>query len=138
MEESAGMSAENVEAVQRLFAYWERGEWAASADLFHDGFEAVFSVTAFPDPGTYRGADRTLAAWQSWLEAWEEFGLELEEVIDVGPRVIALNRLRGRGKASGIPIDSEVGCIFDCADGRVLRMEFCDRRRALEAAAGAE
>jgi ketosteroid isomerase-like protein len=137
MGESVGMSAENVEAVRRLFAYWERGDWAASADLFEDGFEAVFSVTAFPDPGSYRGADSTLAAWRSWLEVWDEFGLELEEVIDAGSRVVALNRLRGRGKASGIAIDSEVGCIFDCAGGKVVRMEFCDRRRALAAAKGA-
>jgi ketosteroid isomerase-like protein len=128
------MSGENVEAVRQLFSYWERGEWQASADLFHPDFEAVFSATAFPDPGTYRGVEDTLDAWRSWLEAWDTFSLELEEVIDVDGRVVALNRLRGRGKASGIPADKEVGAIFDCADGRIARMEFCDRRHALEAA----
>jgi ketosteroid isomerase-like protein len=129
------MSEENVGTVRQLFAFWERGEWQASAELFDPDFEAVFSATAFPDPGTYRGARATLDAWRRWLEAWEEFSLELEQTIGAGERVVALNRLRGRGKASGIAVDSEVGCIFDCTDGRITRMVFCDRHEALEATA---
>jgi ketosteroid isomerase-like protein len=126
--------SENVEAVRRLFDYWERGDWRASADLFDPEFEAVFSATAFPDPGTYRGAQSTLDAWRRWLEAWDEFSLELEDTIEAGDGVVALNRLQGRGKASGIPVDSEVGCIFAFNEGRIVRMVFCDRQQALDAA----
>jgi ketosteroid isomerase-like protein len=103
------MSQENVEAVHQLFAYWERGEWQASAELFDPDFEAVFSATAFPDPGSYRGARRTLDAWRRWLEAWEEFSLELEEAIGVGERVVALNRLRGRGRRAVSPLTARLG-----------------------------
>ena len=131
------MSRENVDTVRRLFAYWEQGEWQASAELFDPDFEAVFSSGAFPDPGTYRGARRTLDAWRAWLEAWEEFSLELEDAIPVGERVVVLNHLRGRGQASGIAVDAEVGCIFDLEGGRIVRMVFCDRRQALDAAQAA-
>jgi ketosteroid isomerase-like protein len=123
-----------VEMVRRLFGYWERGEWPASAELFDPDFEAVFSGTAFPDPGSYRGGRSTLAAWQRWLDAWDEFSMELEETVPAGERVVALNRLRGRGRASGVAVDAEVGCIFECGDGRITRMVFCDRPAALEAA----
>jgi ketosteroid isomerase-like protein len=128
------MSREHVETVRRLFGYWERGEWPASAELFDPDFEAVFSATAFPDPGTYRGARATLDAWTRWLDAWEEFNLELEDAIATDDGVVVLNRLRGRGKASGAAVDAEVGCIFDFNDGKIVRMVFCDRQRALEAA----
>ena len=128
------MSRENVDTVRGLFDYWEQGDWQASAELFDPEFVAVFSSGAFPDPGTYRGARRTLDAWRSWLEAWEEFSLELEDAIPVGERVVVLNRLRGRGKASGVAVDAEVGCIFDLDGGRIVRMVFCDRRQALQAA----
>jgi len=129
------MSRQNVNTVRRLFEYWERGEWRASAELFHPEFEAIFSAGAFPDPGTYHGARSTLDAWRRWLDAWEEFSLELEDAIPAGDeKVVVLNRLRGRGKASGIAIDSEVGCIFELDGGRIVRMTFCDRRQALEAA----
>jgi ketosteroid isomerase-like protein len=128
------MSNANVETVRRLFEYWERGEWEASAELFEPEFESEFSAGAFPDPGVYRGARSTLDAWRGWLEAWEEFSLELEDMIPVGETmVVVLNRLRGRGKASGIPVDSEVGCIFDLDGGRVVHMTFCDREQALAA-----
>jgi ketosteroid isomerase-like protein len=128
------MSRENVVAVRQLFDYWEKGEWQASAELFDPDFEAVFSATAFPDPGSYRGARSTLDAWRRWLEAWDEFSLELEDTIATGDRVVALNRLRGRGKASGVAVDSEVGCTFDFNQGKIVRMVFCDRKEALEAA----
>jgi ketosteroid isomerase-like protein len=128
------MSREKLEVVRRLFSYWEAGEWAASAELFDPDFEAVFSATAFPDPGTYRGARSTLDAWTRWLEAWDEFKLELEDAIAIGDGVVVLNRLRARGKASGAAVSDEVGCIFYFNDGRIVRMVFCDRQRALEAA----
>src|SRR5436190_18213471 len=128
------MPPDDVEAVLRLFAHWERGDWAASAELFHPQFEAVFSARAFPDPGTYRGARRTLDAWRNWLEAWDEFGLQLERTIDAEGIVVALLTLRGRGKSSGIAIESEVGSIFDFDDGKISRMVFCDRHEAMAAA----
>ena len=53
--------SENVELVRRVYADWERGQWAASADLFDPGLEVVFSASAFPDAGTYRGGARE--AW---------------------------------------------------------------------------
>jgi ketosteroid isomerase-like protein len=129
------MSQENVEAVRQVNASWERAEWAASAELFDPEMEVVFSTTAFPDPGTYRGGRTALDAWGRWLEAWEDFSIELEDVIEAGESiVVTLNRLRGRGKGSGVTVDAEVGCIFHCDRGRVMKMVFSDRREALKAA----
>jgi ketosteroid isomerase-like protein len=128
------MARDEVEMVRILFGYWERGEWPASPELFAPDFEAVFSGTSFPDPGSYRGGRSTMAAWQRWLDAWEEFSMELEETVPAEGRVVALNRLQGRGKASGAAVDAEVGCIFEFEDGRITRMVFCDRHAALEAA----
>ena len=125
---------ENVEVVRRVYADWERGQWAASADLFDPGLEVVFSASAFPDAGTYRGGRETLDAWGRWLDAWEEFSLELEDVIEAGEEIVALQRLRGRGKESGVTVDSDVGVIFTCDHGVIRRMVFCDRQEALEAA----
>jgi ketosteroid isomerase-like protein len=133
-EYSVAMSGENVEAVRQVNAFWARGEWAATAELFDPDVEVVFSATAFPDPGIYRGGRMALDAWAGWLEAWEDFSFELEDVIEAGESIVTLNRLRGRGKASGVTVDADVGCIFHCDRGRVVRMVFCDRREALKAA----
>jgi ketosteroid isomerase-like protein len=128
------MSQENVDAVRQACAAWERGEWAASAELFDPDLEVVYSTSAFPDAGTYRGGRVALDAWRHWLEAWEEFSMEFVDVIEAGEEIVALNRLRGRGKESGATVDAEVGVIFDCDHGIIRRMVFCDRQEALEAA----
>jgi ketosteroid isomerase-like protein len=128
------MSQENVDAVRQACAAWERGEWAASAELFDPNLEVVYSTSAFPDAGTYRGGRVALDAWRRWLEAWEEFSMEFVDVIEAGEKIIALSRLRGRGQESGATVNADVGVIFDCDRGIIRRMVFCDRHEALEAA----
>jgi ketosteroid isomerase-like protein len=128
------MSQENVGAVRRVCAQWERGEWGASAEIFDRDVEVVYSTTAFPDARTYHGGRGALYAWRQWLEAWEEFSIEFVDVIEAGQRVVTLNHLRGRGRGSGATVDAEVGVIFDCDRGVIKRMVFCDRHEALEAA----
>jgi ketosteroid isomerase-like protein len=128
------MPADNLEVVRQTCAAWERGDWAASAEFFAPGIEVVYSSSAFPDAGTYRGGSRALDAWGRWLEAWEEFSMEFVDVIDAGENIVALNRIRGRGKESGASVGADVGVIFNCNDGIIRRMVFCDRHKALEAA----
>ena len=128
------MPEEDVKVVRQTCAAWERGEWAASAEFFAHGLEVVYSSSAFPDAGTYRGGSVALNAWSRWLEAWEEFSMEFVDVIDADENIVALIRLRGRGTGSGATVEAEVGVIFDCDDGIIGRMVFCDRQEALEAA----
>jgi ketosteroid isomerase-like protein len=137
------MAQENIDAVRHVCAHWERGEWDWGAGLFDPELEVVFSTTSFPDAGTYRGGRGALDAWRRWLEAWGEFSTEFDEVIqggeiEGGEQIVALNRLRGRGKESGVAVDREVGIIFDCDGGVIRRMVFCDRQAALEAAGRTE
>jgi ketosteroid isomerase-like protein len=134
----AAVSQVNLDAVRDVLADWERGDWASSAELFDPDLEVVFSTTSFPDAGTYHGGRAVLDAWGRWLEAWDEFSMEFDDVIARGERIVALNRLHGRGKESGVPVDAEVGVVFECAGGVVKRMVFCDRREALEAADAAD
>jgi ketosteroid isomerase-like protein len=133
------MAQENLDAVRQVCAYWEAGEWAAGEGLFDPELEVIFSTTSFPDAGTYRGGRGALDAWRRWLEAWGEFSTEFEDPIPAGKvegreRIVGLNRLRGRGKESGVAVDREVGVIFECDGGVIRRMVFCDRQAALEAA----
>jgi ketosteroid isomerase-like protein len=128
------MAKEDVEAVRRVCAHWERGDWAGPDELFDPNVEAVFSTTSFPDPGTYRGGRAVLDAWRRWLEAWDDFNMVFEDVVDNGERIVAFNRLRGHGKESGVPVERAVGVVFDVDGGVIKRMVFCDRQEALEVA----
>ena len=82
------------------------------------------------------GNDAVLANYERWNEAWEE-GAEttLEEVIGHGDRVFVKVRFQGRGRASGVEVDTRLYEVYTLRDGKVLRIdEYEDRAEALEAA----
>jgi hypothetical protein len=49
--------------------------------------KVVYSTSAFPDAGTYRGGRVALDAWNRWLDAWEEFSMEFVDLIDAGEEI---------------------------------------------------
>jgi ketosteroid isomerase-like protein len=57
------MSEENVAVVREVCAAWERGDWAASVGRYDPDLKVVYSTSAFPDAGTYRGGRVALDAW---------------------------------------------------------------------------
>jgi ketosteroid isomerase-like protein len=128
------MSEANVEIVQKVFDYWERGEWARGRELYEDGCEVVFSTSWFPDAGTYPVGREALAAWVAFVDAFVEFAVGADRIIDVGEQVVALVWLRGRGQSSGADVEADVGAVFTLREGKVTRWEMTDRREALEAA----
>ena len=58
-----------------------------------------------------------------------------EEFIDAGDRVLVTEHHRGRGRGSGIEVDTRLYSVYTVCDGKVVRMDqFTDRPEALEAA----
>ena len=88
------------------------------------------------EPGTRRGADSFLEAVTSVFEGWEESVFEIERVVERGEDVIALGRLRTRGRATGIEAASPHGEIWTFDAGRVVRMRWFNTHAETLAAAG--
>ena len=58
-----------------------------------------------------------------------------QEFIDAGDRVLVTVRHRGRGRESGIEVDSSFYLVYSLRNGKVARSdEYADRDDALEAA----
>ena len=76
------------------------------------------------EPGTRRGADSFLEAIASVFEGWEESVFEIERVIESGDDVIALGRLRTRGRTTGLEATSQHGEIWTFDEGKVARMRW--------------
>ena len=129
------MSQENVELARQAFEAIHRGDFAwfeewTTADL------VIVQPPEVPDAKTYEGRDAVIEAWEDWPKQWEDFRLDLIEIIDVSDDVlISVTRHRGRGRESGIEMDFEVFYVYYGRDGKVARMEmFFSREQALEAA----
>ena len=126
------MSRENLELVRRTYAAYGTPELRAVAEAdWHPDIEWQASE-AF---GTLRGRPAVLAYFADWLDSFEDVRLRLEETIDAGDHVVAVHRLGGRGKASGISLDAHLAVVFNLHTGRIARAcEYATRDDALEAA----
>ena len=58
-----------------------------------------------------------------WVGTWDDWTIELLRVTQFGERVLAIARQRGRGKASGVPIESEVAFLFTIRGGAIARWQ---------------
>jgi thiamine-phosphate pyrophosphorylase len=71
--------------------------------------DAVFdwSRSIGPQRGVYRGEAEARLWNESFLEVWEEFRWDPEEVIEIPPdRVLIANRVRGRGRGSDVEVNA--------------------------------
>jgi ketosteroid isomerase-like protein len=83
--------------------------------------------------------DGARAFLADWVEAWEDWELEIEELLDAGDKVVAIMHQHGRAKATGLPVDMDLAQVWTIRDGKEVRMEmYANPEEALEAAGLAE
>ena len=77
----------------------------------------------------YEGLDRFTS---DVAEVWDQFSVELAELIDADPHVVSVMQVTGRGQGSGIEVESQLSWVWTLRDGRILRVEGdFDRESAL-------
>ena len=103
-----------------LAALDEHAEWSEHSDL--------------PEAGTYRGRDAIRAFLQSFLESWQDFHQETEEVTAGEGCVLVMLRSRVRGKGSGVAVEARYAHLWTMRDGSGVRVDaYLDREEALRA-----
>ncbi|HUH79894.1 MAG TPA: nuclear transport factor 2 family protein [Solirubrobacteraceae bacterium] len=133
------MSDESVAVVRRAVQALQEsarcGELTASLrelcdpDIHIDGSRRVFN------PDVYDGHAGMARLVREMHDAWEEFSHSTERVVDLGDRVLSIQTIAGRGRASGVDVGARSGLIWTVRDGRVTRVEvFGDADEAIRAA----
>ena len=130
------MAEENVELVRAAFDAWNAEGPAALTDrAAEDVVWLEVSGWLESEGQEVRGREVLLANLHRLFDAWDTYRLELEDVHDAGERVVAIVRERGRGRASGVGIDSLWGYVITVVDGKLGRIEaYRDPAAALAAA----
>jgi ketosteroid isomerase-like protein len=129
------MSEENVEIVREGYErFLATGEFVE--DITTDDFAWDMSnFHGWPEQQVYEGVDGARAFLTAWLDAWDDWQMEIEALRDSGDKVVALVRQRGTSKAAGLPVEMSFAQVFTIRDGKQSRMEmYSDRDEALEAA----
>jgi ketosteroid isomerase-like protein len=132
------MSQENVEIVRRVYDAVDRGDAATVLALYDPDIAWDFSRSPFRGlfkHDVYRGRDGLRSfIRERYEEAWERIEDELEELIDADEHVISVITTRGRGRASGVEVETTHAGVWTLRGGRIVRVEWMSREEALEAA----
>jgi ketosteroid isomerase-like protein len=130
------MSQENVQLVRRAIESINRRDLDQVIETAHEDFEADWSNSIGPHRGVHRGREEVRELFESFLEAWDEFHWDPQEIIEVDEaRVIVVNRVRGRGRGSGVTVDATGAQLWTIADGKVRGVKlYQSEMDALEAA----
>lgn len=111
-----------------------RGDPAGLVGLFDPDAEAVFPREV-PEPGPFRGRDQIRQWAEGYLAAWEEHVTTLEELIEVGDRIVAAMHHRGRGRGSSAELEQRDVSVFMIREGKIAHWRmFWSRDVALQAA----
>jgi ketosteroid isomerase-like protein len=129
------MSQQNVDLVRQRFELMLQRDLAVLED-FTTADLVIVQPPEVPDAKSYEGRAALAQAWADWPDQWEDFRLDLIDLIDAGDDVVVSEtRHRGRGRESGIAMDFRVFYVHRLPDGKLARMEmFFNRKQALEAA----
>jgi ketosteroid isomerase-like protein len=128
------MRDDDVELVRRGMEAVNRGDDEAVLALLADDVE-VYSDSSTGNPGSYRGKDGYLEWSREWLEAWDEFRMDVRAIEPVGDDdVLVTVDQMGKGKGSGIEIGvSGVVLHFRIRAGRATRVALYLNREAAAA-----
>jgi ketosteroid isomerase-like protein len=131
------MARDRVDVARRsVDAYNRRDVDGSFAELVTPDFEFYPGTGRALEQGVYRGREGAERFLVETVENWEEpLQNVAEEFRDLGDRVFVLGRLRGRGKASGVPVDQPYAAILDFRGDRIWRNRvYLDRAEGLRAA----
>jgi ketosteroid isomerase-like protein len=132
---AARAGSPNLELVRGLYRAWEAGDLDAALAGLAPDIEWVEPVDT-PDGQSWRGPEGVLASMAEWTEPFDEYRIELLEELDLGDQVLVGVLQSGRGKASGVAVESEVWHLWTLRDGKAVRAEmFRTRADALQATA---
>jgi ketosteroid isomerase-like protein len=123
----------DLEVLRKVYSHWERGDFTYS-EVFAEDY--VWKAVDVIESGEYTGFAEVSPAWRTWLQAWDDFCIEAEEMI-AGPdgRYVVMQLFRGKGKASGLESEERSAVVVTMQDGLIARMEgYWDRDAALQAA----
>ena len=122
MTRTEDLQLSNVELVRRAVDAFQRGDLDGVLAEAREDFE-IFLPRNLPNSGTFRGRDGYFTWIGQWLDAWDDFSVEIAEMQPAGERhVVATMRQSGLGKGSRIPVEMEIAYMWEVRDGRLAAL----------------
>ena len=129
------MSQENVETVRLGIDAFNRRDVDLLADLTTPDFAWFPALPGAVEAGGYRGREGVETYFGEIEGTWTELRLVLEEIRDLGDRVLFLGRAEARGRSSGVEVDAPIGIVYEFRGDKCWRCRaYLDAGEALRVA----
>ena len=116
------MSEENFEIVRDAAVAFNRGDLDTWFGYLADDIDYRAAEGAPDDNGPIRDKDALRAYLQDWQDTFDDFTSEPVELIDAGEdNVIAVIRISGRAKLSGVETDLTYAALYTFREGKIVR-----------------
>jgi ketosteroid isomerase-like protein len=124
-----------IELVRGIIEALNRGDVDGMLARMHPEFEWR-PLEASPVAQVYRGHEQVRRYVEDWLSTFDALGIDLDDPAEVDDRVIAVVQAHGRGRASGLALESRFCQVWTVRSGTAVRMdEYQTREDALAAIA---
>lgn len=130
---AARMGRDQVEVVRDAFEAFNRGD----LDAVLAGTDPAIEILDPDRTGKiYRGHEGYREFMLDWLESWEEYTVEVDEIVENGDRVFVHLIQTGRGKGSGIEFSEPINNVVTFRDSKIVKFEVYVERSDAERSAG--
>jgi ketosteroid isomerase-like protein len=111
-----------VELVRAIIDALNRGDVDAMLARMHPDFEWR-PLEASPVARVYRGHEQVRSYVEDWLGTFERLRISLVEAAEVSEHVVAVVSGHGRGRGSGLALDSRFCQVWTVRDDQAVAME---------------
>ena len=111
-----------IELVRDVIEALNRGDVDAMLARMDPGFEWT-PLEASPVARVYRGREQVRRYVEDWLGTFDELRLDLEDPTETADRVIAPVHAHGRGRASGLALNTRFCQVWTVRDGAAIAMQ---------------
>ncbi len=112
-----------MDKVHRYIEAYNRRDFDVALEDFHPQVDWVLPARQSSD--SCRGTARVRRFWEQLDETFDDLQLEPQESLDFGDLVATRLRYFGRGKGSGIELDTEMyHQLVTFRDGQMVRLEY--------------
>jgi ketosteroid isomerase-like protein len=123
MSEPSERQRSNMELAKAGYEAFQRSDVQTVLDLTDPEVE-IYLPPTLPNSGTFHGHEGYMTWLGRWLEAWDDFHIEVRGMEAVGERhVVTAIHQSGIGRGSGIPVEMDVAYMLDIRDGKVIALQ---------------
>jgi ketosteroid isomerase-like protein len=129
------VSQEDLETIRQFYERVNRGDWDRAAELVDPDIEQPGTIGGLEEPRLAHGLSEIREVYERDEEAWGDYRIEPEKLIEAGDQVVVFHREYQRGKSSGIELVTETAAVIDLRGGRIVRIQgYMERDEALRTA----